>query len=284
VFSRRRLLATGSAFLTLPCLAWAQDARLKLSGSLEQGSLVVGRTEASARITLDGNAVQVSSDGVFAFGLGYNQDKPSELLAHFADGMSELRSIQPLVRQYDIQRIDGLPEQMVTPTAPDIIERINREAASIVEARKRATDATWFADGFDWPAKGILSGTFGSQRILNGVAGAVHYGVDVTLPEAGAIEGKPITAPAPAIVTMVAQHYLNGGFTLLDHGQGVSSCYLHQSAQLVKEGDKVERGQVIGHVGHTGRATGPHLHWAMNWFQVRLDPSRWTRTPEPPKA
>jgi murein DD-endopeptidase MepM/ murein hydrolase activator NlpD len=284
VLSRRLLLATGSAFAAMPRLAGAQNTRVNFSGNLEQGSLVVGRTEAAARVTIDGNAVQVSPQGVFAFGLGYNQDKASEIAVRFADGSEEKRTVMPVVRQYDIQRIDGLPQQMVTPTAPDIIERINRESASIVEARKRATDATWFADGFDWPAKGILSGTFGSQRILNGVAGAVHYGVDVTLPETGAIEGKPITAPAPALVVMVAQHYLNGGFTLLDHGQGVSTCYLHQSAQLVKEGDKVERGQLIGHIGHTGRATGPHLHWAMNWFQVRLDPSRWTRTAEPPKT
>jgi murein DD-endopeptidase MepM/ murein hydrolase activator NlpD len=173
---------------------------------------------------------------------------------------------------------------MVTPTDPEIQARINRESAVIVAARTRYTDANWYADGFDWPTKGILSGTFGSQRILNGTAGAVHYGVDVTLPERGAIEGKPITAPAPGIARVVAEHYVNGGFTLLDHGQGVSTCYLHQSKLLVKEGDMVKRGQIIGNVGSTGRATGPHLHWAMNWFQMRLDPSRTTRTTVPPRA
>ena len=283
MISRRLLLATGSAFLAFPKMVHAQASRVSFSGGLQQGALVVGHTEPSAQVTIDTNSVRVSADGIFVFGFAYNQEKPSEIVLRYADGSEEKSLVSPVIRQYDIQRIDGLPQQMVTPTAPEIIERINRESATIVEARKRFTDATWFNGGFDWPTKGILSGTFGSQRILNGVPGAVHYGVDVTLQQAGAIEGKPINAPAAAIVSIVADHYLNGGFTLLDHGQGVSTCYLHQSAMAVKEGDKVERGQLIGYVGKTGRATGPHLHWAMNWFQMRLDPSRCTRTPEPPK-
>ncbi len=283
MFSRRTLLVVGAAFAAAPVVR-AQATRVKFSGSLEQGGLIVGHTEATARVSVDGKSVQVSPDGVFAFGLAYNQKDPSEVQLQYADDAVERHLVSPIARAYDIQRIDGLPQQMVTPTAPEIIERINRESAIIVAARNRVTDAAWYADGFDWPAKGILSGTFGSQRILNGIPGAVHYGVDITLPEAGAIEGKPIYAPATGLVSVVGQHYLNGGFTLLDHGQGVSTCYLHQSAQFVKEGDKVERGQIIGHVGHTGRATGPHLHWAMNWFQLRLDPSLSTVTPSPPKA
>ena len=284
MISRRLLLAGGSALVAMPRFAWAQSDRVTFSGPMEQGSLVIGRAPAGTRVRFDGDAIQVSPEGVFAFGFLYNQDKPSEVALRYADGTSETKVLNPVVRQYDIQRIDGLPDQMVTPTDPAIIAREQRETAIIVAARKRVTDETWFADGFDWPAKGILSGVFGSQRILNGNPEAPHYGVDITLPEKGAIEGKPIYAPAIGIVTVVGQHYLNGGFTMLDHGQGVSSCYLHQSAQFVKEGDKVKRGQMIGHVGHTGRATGPHLHWAMNWFQMRLDPSRLTKTPAPPPA
>jgi murein DD-endopeptidase MepM/ murein hydrolase activator NlpD len=124
-----------------------------------------------------------------------------------------------------------------------------------------------------------MSGVFGSQRIDNGQPMSPHMGVDMAN-----IEGTPIHAPANATVSISDDYYLDGGFTLLDHGHGVSTSYLHQSKRLVVPGDVVLRGQVIGLIGMTGRATGPHLHWAMNWFQVKLDPSRSTRTPVPPRS
>ena len=170
---------------------------------------------------------------------------------------------------------NGLPQQTVTPP-PEVSERIAREAAAIYLARLTQSGGADFLSGFDWPAPGILSGVFGSQRIDNGVPMAPHFGVDMAAPT-----GTPIRAPADGRVSMSADHYLNGGFTLIDHGQGVSTSYLHQSRRLVREGDAVKRGQLIGHIGQTGRATGPHLHWAMNWFEVKLDPSRSTRTPKP---
>ena len=150
----------------------------------------------------------------------------------------------------------------------------------IVQARMRDTGETWFADGLDWPAPGIISGVFGSQRILNGEPKAPHFGVDVAN-----VAGTPIHAPADAIVSLAQKDfYLDGGITILDHGHGVSTCYIHQSKILVKRDQRVSRGEPIGAIGMTGRATGPHLHWAMNWFQVKLDPSRSTRTPAPARA
>jgi murein DD-endopeptidase MepM/ murein hydrolase activator NlpD len=163
----------------------------------------------------------------------------------------------------------------VTPP-PEVRERIAREAEAIFLARLSDTPGSDFISGLDWPAPGIESGIFGSQRIDNGVPMSPHYGVDMAAPT-----GTPIVAPADGVVGISADHYLNGGFTLIDHGQGVSTAYLHQSARLVKAGEAVKRGQRIGLIGATGRATGPHLHWAMNWFQVRLDPSRSTRKPKP---
>ncbi len=279
MMERRAFLAGAAALATVSRAAWADASRISLSGAMEQGSLVIGKVESGARITIDANPVRVSPQGLFAFGFDFNQTKPTTIVARFADGSTETKSATPTLRNYEIQRINGLPEKFVTPPA-DVIARIKREGAMIAEARMRDTGETWFADGLDWPAPGIISGVFGSQRILNGEPKAPHFGVDVAN-----VAGTPIHAPADAIVSLAQRDfYLDGGITLLDHGHGVSTCYIHQSKILVKRNQRVSRGEPIGAIGMTGRATGPHLHWAMNWFQVKLDPSRSTRTPAPARA
>ncbi|HTT83413.1 MAG TPA: M23 family metallopeptidase [Rhizomicrobium sp.] len=276
---RRAFLAIAAAAAASPRAVLAQPSRLGFTGSLEQGSLVVGKAEPGAHVTLDGASLHVSAAGDFAFGFTFDQTKPVQVAAQYADGTSESRTLQPVARQYEIQRISGLPEKYVTPP-PEVLERRKKEIAMIAAARAADTDADWFAEKFDWPAPGIISGLFGSQRILNGKPMEPHFGVDIAAPA-----GTPIAAPAPARVALAGpDFYLEGGLTILDHGHGVTTCYLHQSKQMVKVGDTVARGQVIGAVGMTGRATGPHLHWGLNWFQMRLDPSRSTRTPAPPKA
>jgi murein DD-endopeptidase MepM/ murein hydrolase activator NlpD len=279
MIARRVFLAAAATSAALPRALFAAGSRLTFSGSLEQGSLVIGRTEAGTKVTVDGTRASVSPSGNFAFGFAYDQTKPATIAATFADGTSEAQTVTPVVRHYEIQRITGLPEKFVT-LPPDVLERRKREIAMIVAARTKDTEADWFAEPFDWPAAGIVSGLFGSQRILNGKPMEPHFGVDIA-----AAAGSTISAPAPAIVALAEpDFYLEGGLTILDHGHGVTTCYLHQSKQMVKSGDRIERGQAIGLVGMTGRATGPHLHWGMNLFQERLDPSRSTRTPSPAKA
>jgi murein DD-endopeptidase MepM/ murein hydrolase activator NlpD len=279
VIVRRAFLAGTAAALACSRAAFAQPTRISFSGPLEQGSLVVGKTEAGTSVTVDNVPVRVSPQGLFAFGFEYNQTKPAKVSARFADGSTETQSITPKVRMYEIQRVSGLPEKYVTPPA-NVIERIKREGATIAHARSRDTGESWFADGLDWPVAGIISGTWGNQRVLNGEPRAPHFGVDIA-----AAQGTPIHAPADGIVSLAQpSYYLDGGITMLDHGHGVSTVYIHQSKLMVKANQRVSRGQVIGLVGMTGRATGPHLHWAMNWFQVKLDPSRSTRTPAPPKS
>lgn len=245
---------------------------------MEQGSLAIGKTEPGSEVKINGGPLLVSKDGIFAFGFEYDQKSPTTLAARFPDGTSETRILVPTARKYEVQSITGLPEHLVTPS-PEEQTRIAREHARVAEARKQDSNYDWFAEPFDWAAKGIISGLFGSQRILNGIPSAPHFGVDIA-----AAEGTPIHAPAGAKVLIADAFFLEGNYTLLDHGHGVFTGYLHQSKQLVREGDTVTRGQQIGAVGKTGRATGPHLHWAMNWFQVRLDPSLSTRTPAPAKA
>jgi murein DD-endopeptidase MepM/ murein hydrolase activator NlpD len=279
VIHRRSFLVASSAVLALPRAAFAQADRIALTGTLKQGSLAVGKTDPGAVVKVDGRAVRVADDGRFAFGFEYQQTRPSSIVATFADGTSQARDITPSVRQYDIQKIDGLPPQQAHPSAPDIVARIQREHALVGEAHKTDSDLAFYAEPFDWPAKGPLSGFFGSQRILNGIPSAAHFGVDI----AGG-EGAPIHAPCSGTVLLAEQFFLEGGYTMLDHGHGVFTGYMHQSAQLVKAGDAIARGQQIGNIGHTGRATGPHLHWHMNWFQTRLDPSLSTRLPVPEKS
>jgi len=275
----RRMFFLGCAsVVAVSCAARGDVARLSLSGSLEQGSLVIGRTETGAKVMAGDKAALVSPEGIFAFGFDFDQTAPTRLDVRFADGSSDTRDVVPVKRQYEVQVINGLPERFVTPS-PEELERIKRENAMIVEARKRVTAGIDFASGLDWPLPGIVSGVFGSQRILNGKPMAPHLGVDIAAPQ-----GTPIHAPADALVSISDDYFLDGGFTLLDHGHGVSTCYLHQSKRMVAPGDAVKRGQVIGLVGMTGRATGPHTHWGMNWFQMKLDPSRSTKTPAPAKS
>lgn len=279
MIARRAFLAAAAAAAACPRAVLANAERITVLGSLEQGSLVICRTGAGARISVDGAPVHVSPAGNFAFGFTYDATKPAAIAAQFADGTRGERNIQPVARHYEIQRINGLPEKLVT-LPPEVLARRKLEIAAIEAARAVDSEAEAFAEPFDWPVAGIISGVFGSQRILNGKPMAPHFGVDIAAPS-----GTPIAAPAPARVALAGpDYYLEGGLTILDHGHGVTTCYLHQSRQLVKVGDVVARGQTIGEVGMTGRATGPHLHWGLNWFQMRLDPSRSTRTSVPAKA
>jgi hypothetical protein len=275
MMQRRFFLGASLLFAASPAGAQDKPVRFSVTGAMEQGSLAMGSAPPGSLVALDGRPLRVTGDGRFAFGFGPSQTTASLVTVRYPDGGGDSRSFTPSVRQYEIQRVNGLPQNTVTPP-PEVTERIRKEAADIYLARLADTNGSDFLSGFDWPAPGIESGIFGSQRIDNGTPVSPHYGVDMAAPV-----GTPIHAPADAMVALSADHYLNGGFTLLDHGQGVSTAYLHQSRRLVKAGDTVKRGQLIGHIGQTGRATGPHLHWAMNWFQVKLDPSRSTRKPKP---
>ena len=273
----RRRFFIGASLSLAGAPVWAQErpVRFSVSGALTQGSLVLGTAPPGSLVALDGRPLRVAGDGRFTFGFGPDQTGASLVTVRYPDGGGDSRSFTPTARQYETQRINGLPQKTVTPP-PEVRARIAREAENIYLARLNDSAGNDFLSGFDWPAPGILSGMFGSRRIDNGVPMAPHYGVDMAAPV-----GTPIQAPADGTVSISDDHYLEGGLTLIDHGQGVSTAYLHQSKRLVKAGDVVKRGQRIGLVGATGRATGAHLHWAMTWFEVRLDPSLSTRKPKP---
>lgn len=276
----RRLFMLGAAALAgRTAQAVPPPPRFSLTGRREQGSLVVGKSDVPCEVFLDGDKLHVSDDGRFAFGIPFDRSEQMHLSMHYPDGSIANNVVTPGQRTYKEQRIDGLPENKVSPP-PEIVERIRRENAMVAELRNVDSDLVAFAEPFDWPVAGIVSGVFGSRRILNGEPRAPHFGIDIA-----AAEGTPIKAPVDGVVALAEpDFYLTGGTTLLDHGHGVFSVYIHQSALKVAKGERIVRGQIIGLVGKTGRATGPHLHWGLNWFQVRLDPSCSTKTPIPPRA
>ncbi len=241
---------------------------LRLDGPLVQGGLVIGVTEADAQVRIDGRRVRVSAEGIFLIGFGRDESGPIELEVRHGDGGVTTRRLVIEPRQYKLQRIDGLPARMVNPDA-DALARIQREGAMIAAVRSLDSSEPLFAGGFVWPARGPISGVYGSQRILNGEPKRPHYGVDVAAPT-----GTPVRAPADGIVALAESDlYYTGGTVMLDHGHGLTSVYSHLSALTVSLGQSVSQGDMIGRIGATGRVTGAHLDWRVNLFKTRLDPA-----------
>jgi murein DD-endopeptidase MepM/ murein hydrolase activator NlpD len=257
-----------SLLVLCACIGTAcADNLVELPSQASQGQLVQGRAPIGTRITLGTRSVRVSPAGVFVVGVGRDQAKDLRLSLIFPDGGTQHADIRVLRRDWPTERVDGVPEKTVNPP-PDIAARIAREQAAVAAARDRDDARADFADGFVWPLTGRISGRFGRQRVYNGTPQSPHSGTDVAAPQ-----GTLLRAPAAGIVTFAEPSlYLTGGTVLLDHGHGVSSAFLHLSRIDVKVGANVERGTVLGAVGATGRATGPHMHWGLNWFDVRLDP------------
>jgi exodeoxyribonuclease VII large subunit len=253
--------------LLLALTGGAQAGTLRLEGTMEQGGLVRGRVDPGARVSLDGENIRVAPDGRFIFGFGRDAPAKATLDVVFADGSRTHRDLTVAARHWDVRRINGLPKETVTP-GPVVLARIEREEKEAAAARAIDSGALAFEAKPEWPVLGRLSGIFGSQSILDGVPHAPHSGVDIAAPE-----GTPVKATLAGKVTLAApDFFLTGGTVMIDHGYGLSSVYLHLGSLAVKRGEEVARGQVIGTLGATGRATGPNLHWGFSWFQTRLDP------------
>ncbi|MGE4278162.1 MAG: M23 family metallopeptidase [Magnetospirillum sp.] len=235
---------------------------VELTGRMEQGGLVIGQTRPGTEVRLDGRDVPLDDQGHFV--LGFSRDAAAT--AHLQVG-GQSQTLAVTKRDWQIQRIDGLPPAKVTPD-PAQLARITEENRQVAEARKKVTTPATFLDGLVTPAEGVISGVFGSQRVLNGEARAPHSGTDVAAPV-----GAPVHAVAAGTVTLAhPDMYFTGQTVMIDHGLGVQSVYAHLSRTDVKLGQTVGQGQVIGAVGASGRATGPHLHWGLSWQDVRLDP------------
>jgi hypothetical protein len=278
--SRRGALGTlAAAALAKPAFAELSPraAGLFTRGRLVQGGTVIGRAAPGAAMTLDGQDVGLSGEEGW-FVIGFDRDGPASQLFETRLGSGPVRrdlSITP--GTFVEQHIDGLPEDQVAPSDPALLERIKREVALKAEAFASRADLEGFSDGFIWPLKDFrISSPWGVRRILNGVPKTPHYGIDLAAPT-----GTPIYAPAPGLVVLAEPDmHFEGGLTLIDHGQGLISMYLHQSKLVIAKGQTVERDQLIGEVGMKGRATGPHLCWRMKWRGRNCDPSLLV---DPPK-
>lgn len=243
-------------------------AELDLRGHFTQGGLVYGRACAECLVVFQGRQVPVTAEGDFIIGFGRDAGLEKELLVRTADGGTLLRQLQLDPRDYRIQRIDGISQRLMDPSAEDL-ERIRREAAQIAAVREDLSSHLNFLEPFIWPLTGRITGIYGSQRIFNGEPRQPHFGIDIAAPK-----GTPVKAPAGGVVTYIHPEMFFAGTTLVvDHGHGLASTFLHLHEVLVAVGQPVAQGQIIATVGATGRVTGPHLDWRLNWFDVRLDPA-----------
>jgi murein DD-endopeptidase MepM/ murein hydrolase activator NlpD len=240
----------------------AQACDVELPPRVVQGSLVVAHARGDCKLRFGSHALSIAPDGSFVFGVGRDAPPKAELEVGAKRLMFE---IEP--REFPTENVTGVPQATVTPP-PGIAERIAREQAQVAAARRRDDAREDYAVAFTWPVRGRISGHWGSQRILNGTPKDPHPGFDIAAPS-----GTPVKAPAPGVVTFAAPDlYLTGGTVLIDHGHGVSSVFIHLSRVDVEVGDALKQGDVFGAVGMTGRASGPHLHWGMNWFETKVDP------------
>lgn len=240
---------------------------LEINSPWIQGGMIFGQTQPGNRIQFLKRDVRVNSDGKFVLGLGRDAAATVKLTEISPAGHKQVHTFTVKQRQYNEQRISGVPKRTVN-VPESALKRIRQEGRLTKAARKIDTDRQDFLGQYIWPAKGIVTGVYGSRRVYNGEPRRPHYGIDIAAPQ-----GSPVIAPRSGKVTLVHDDmYFSGGTLIVDHGHGVSSTFIHLHKILVKEGDEVEQGQLIAEIGATGRATGPHLDWRINWFNQRLDP------------
>ena len=253
-------------FFIIIFFASTQLNAIEFKGKFFQGHYIIGVTNPSAKILIGKKEVKVSKDGYFVFGI--NRDRKFDvIITKIINDKKEVVIKKVLKRKYNIQRIDGLEESKVTPPE-SVYKRIKEENNKIGEARAINSDLPFFKNQFIMPVEGIISGVYGSQRILNGKPRWPHYGIDIA-----AKQGTMIKSSGSGTVTMAEEDlYYTGGTIIMDHGHGISSIYSHLETIMVSVGDKINQGDIIGTVGSTGRSTGPHLDFRINWFQTRLDP------------
>ncbi|WP_152206364.1 M23 family metallopeptidase [Marinobacter changyiensis] len=262
-FTRRSVLGLMAGL----AISWPTMA-LEFEGNLVQGGLLFGDAEPGSQVWLNDRPVRVTGDGRFVLGFGRDAEPNQQVRIAAPGGNEQVRELTLAQRDYDIQRVNGVPSRTVTPSE-EHLARIRREAARVRDVRATDSDLRGFLQPFIWPAEGRISGVYGSQRVYNGEPRSPHYGVDIAAPK-----GSPVIAPAAGMVTMAEPDlFYSGGTLIIDHGYGVSSTFLHLDGFEVEPGQRIEQGDVIGRVGSTGRSTGPHLDWRINWYGVRVDPT-----------
>jgi len=240
----------------------------EFKGEFLQGSFVLGKTLPDSKVQVDGRKVRVSKNGYFVFGLGRDR-KNNIIIKIIKDKKLEVYEKKVLKRKYKIQKIDGLPKKQVTPPK-EFYDRIKKDNILIDKARETESSLDYFKNKFIKPLdNAIITGVYGSQRILNGKPRRPHFGLDYA-----ADEGTPVKAMMDGIVTLAEKDlYFTGGTIIFDHGHGISTLYMHLKDVDVEKGQAVKQGDFVGTVGMTGRSTGAHLDIRLNWFDIKLDPA-----------
>ena len=255
-------------FFLVYIFVYAQNLQsAEFQGEFKQGSFILGKTEPNAVVFIDNKKVRVSNDGYFVFGIG--RDRKNNIIIKIDNNKKiQVFNKKIIKKKYKIQRIDGLPKKQVTPPK-EVFDRIKTDNVLITKARSVNSSLNFFKNKFIQPIdNAIITGVYGSQRILNGKPRRPHYGLDYV-----ANEGTPIKAMMDGIVTLAEKDlYFTGGTIILDHGHGISTLYMHLKDLNVKKNQKIKQEEIIGTVGKTGRSTGPHLDIRLNWFDVKLDP------------
>lgn len=263
------MIRSGCYLLLLMVLfPFSSQAELALSGPLTQGGLVLGQAPAGSRVYLGERALKLNAAGQFILGFGRDAANQQSLTLIDPSGTVHVEEVEIGQRHYQTERINGISKQLMAPS-PKNLRRIADEAAQVRQARRKDSDLRYFAEHFMWPVRGRISGVYGSQRIFNGEPRRPHFGLDIAAPT-----GTPVKAPAGGVVSLAhAGMFFSGKTLIIDHGHGLSSSFLHLDTILVKVGQTVRQGEAIATVGATGRVTGAHLDWRINWFSARLDPA-----------
>ncbi len=264
----RKTLGWLTLFIAVMTTAQAVEPEIKLRGAVTSGGLLIGETQPQTRVFLNDKELTVSADGVVVFGFGRDTYGPQQLRLEAINGEKSTLQLDVAAREYDIDRVDGVPQRTVTPSEKQR-KRTRAEAEKVWLARTVKSERKDFLAPLKAPAAGRISGVYGSQRIFNGTPRNPHYGLDIAAPT-----GTPVRAPwAGKVVLAEPDLFYSGGTLIVDHGFGVTSTYIHLHRLHVQVGDEIKQGDVIAEIGATGRVTGPHLDWRINWQHERLDPA-----------
>jgi murein DD-endopeptidase MepM/ murein hydrolase activator NlpD len=244
--------------------------RTNIFGTAAAASVLVGQADNIKSVQLNKKTIPFDKEGYFIF--GFDRDSKGEFILKilFKDKKAETFVYDINPGEYETQAINGLKKKMVLPSRKDK-KRIAGEYKLLSADKKKLLSGknAFYKTGFAYPIDSVdITSVFGNGRILNGIKKSPHDGVDFS-----ADEGTPVKAAGDGIVLVARRNfYYNGTFIMIDHGHSLITNYLHLSKLSVKRGDRVSKGDVIGEVGSTGRATGPHLHWGAQLLKKRIDP------------
>lgn len=258
-----------ASILFVVFVSCSANASIEFSGDFIQGGMIVGTAEQKIlKADVDGVKIPVHPDGkTIVFGYGRDAKKESLITVTLTSNEVLTFPVSVKQRKYKIDRVNGVASKYVSPPK-EVLERIRNDSKIVKEARAKLSFRKDFLANTITPAKGRISGVYGSQRVFNGVPKRPHFGMDIAAPT-----GTEVIAPWPGKVVLAEPDlYYSGGTLIVDHGMGITSTYIHLSKLHIKVGDEISAGDLIAEIGATGRVTGPHLDWRLNWFNRRLDP------------